>query len=579
MGSIAVIVEPKAPDKTGDYITEILLTEGINGFDVIDQAEITEELLRRYTLAITSSTVSSLSLPVISAYVRHGGSLLSLRPPKDWESIFGLERLPGSIYTRCKDGYLHLNTRNAAFANFDDKTLQVRGVTDLYTLKGAEAIAYISSIPTYPTQYPAISLNRYGEGLAACYAFDLAQCVVRLHQGNREKAGGDNLDYNADGKLTPSDLFTGELDYSFRLIPQADVHQDILTALIEKMHRNIPLPRVWHFPNGAPAAVLINGDSDGTTAEQLEMSIKIAEQNGYRYTGYLMREHVDMLDKETIDDYIGRGHCFGPHLITQTMASGSDFEDALTDNASAIERKYGDAPVAHRSHGCIFPGYVSSAKTLLKHGIRMDTNYLGMSGIGTSFINGSALPVKFADENGSVIDVYELSTQISDDSFSPKLLVEQRSTEQAMELGFDLIRRCLKYNGVYHPSFHPITVANKPEVANWMDKDCKACRELGLISLTSRQCIEFEDARRAITIQAERSDRTGIYIYNLQSRNKVRDVCIVIPTDAHAIGKVEARIGDRPINASIMYVNNKPKIAVCMSFNENECKTLSLLYN
>jgi hypothetical protein len=74
----------------------------------------------------------------------------------------------------------------------------------------------------------------------------------------------------------------------------------------------------------------------------------------------------------------------------------------------------------NRTHCIVWSDYVTQAKVELANGIRFDTNYYfyppnwvqNRPGL---FI-GSAMPMRFADFDGSTIDVYQAATQMTDES-------------------------------------------------------------------------------------------------------------------------------------------------------------------
>src|SRR5438477_464633 len=74
-------------------------------------------------------------------------------------------------------------------AGITPQTLQVHGLADRYALAGAASLASLYSSATASTPYPAATLNRYGAGYAAAFAYDLARSVAYTRQGNPATAG------------------------------------------------------------------------------------------------------------------------------------------------------------------------------------------------------------------------------------------------------------------------------------------------------------------------------------------------------------------------------------------------------
>ena len=78
------------------------------------------------------------------------------------------------------------------------------------------------------------------------------------------------------------------------------------------------------------------------------------------------------------------------------------------------------APQTHRMHCIGWSDYDSQPQTELNHGIRLDTSYYywpptwvnNVPGLFT----GSGMPMRFADRNGNIINVYQATTQMTDES-------------------------------------------------------------------------------------------------------------------------------------------------------------------
>ena len=78
------------------------------------------------------------------------------------------------------------------------------------------------------------------------------------------------------------------------------------------------------------------------------------------------------------------------------------------------------AQVSSRTHCVYWPDWASNAKVELARGIRMDANYYHYPGpwIGAKpgFMTGGGFPMRFADLDGTPIDVYQQNTNMTDES-------------------------------------------------------------------------------------------------------------------------------------------------------------------
>ena len=76
--------------------------------------------------------------------------------------------------------------------------------------------------------------------------------------------------------------------------------------------------------------------------------------------------------------------------------------------------------MSDRTHAIVWSDYATQPKVELQHGIRFDTNYYynGPEGWLTKpgLLTGSGFPMRFADLDGSLIDVYQAMTQVTDET-------------------------------------------------------------------------------------------------------------------------------------------------------------------
>ncbi len=76
--------------------------------------------------------------------------------------------------------------------------------------------------------------------------------------------------------------------------------------------------------------------------------------------------------------------------------------------------------MSNRTHCIAFSDWSSQPKTELANGMRMDDNYYYWPGSWVQdrpgFMTGSGMPMRFADTDGTMIDVYQAATQMTDES-------------------------------------------------------------------------------------------------------------------------------------------------------------------
>ena len=108
-------VTPRAPiliittgrARFGDYLGEILRTEGLNVFEMRKLSSIDAALLRLYEVVILmEGALSDRQVDLFSTYVSDGGRLIGIKPDRGLAEVFGLQTAQGST----GEGYVRFNT-------------------------------------------------------------------------------------------------------------------------------------------------------------------------------------------------------------------------------------------------------------------------------------------------------------------------------------------------------------------------------------------------------------------------------------------------------------------------------------
>ena len=321
--------------------------------------------------------------------------------------------------------------------------MQFHGTADRYTLNGATAVATLYSNASTATTNPAVTLRSVGAsgGQAAAFTYDLARSIVLTRQGNPSWVGQerdgvvgirpDDLFFGASaGDVQPDWLDTAKID-----IPQADEQQRLLANLIET-HEPRPeaVPRFWYLPRSEKAAVVMTGDDHafGGTAGRFDQ-YKAASPAGcsvvlwecVRGTSYLYP--ASPLTNAQAAQYVSEGFEVSVHVTVSGALSCTDWTPAslaavYTAQIQQFTSKYTSvpAPATHRLHCVGWADWATQPKVELAHGIRFDTNYYhypaGWIGALPGYMTGSATIMRFADTDGTPIDVYQAHTHMDDEA-------------------------------------------------------------------------------------------------------------------------------------------------------------------
>jgi len=433
-GPILVITTSSAP--IGKYYGEILRTEGFNEFAMADISTVNSTTLSAYDAVILAQmTLTSAQASMFSNWVTAGGNLIAMHPDAQLAGLLGIT----ATGTTLANAYLQVDTSQAPGNGIVSQALQFHGVADRYTLAGASSLATLYANATTATANPALTLRSVGAngGQAAAFTYDLATSIVYTRQGNPAWAAQERDGFTP---IRSDDKFYGNaagdpqpdwIDFNNIAIPQADEQQRLLANLILEMNRDKkPLPRFWYFPRGKKAVIIMTGDDHGNNGTQgrfdqfISMSpsgCSVANWECVRGTSY-MYPTTPLTDAQAAA-YTAAGFEVGLHLNTNCADfTPSTLRTFYTQQIGAFATSYPSipAPITQRHHCIAWSDWVTGAIVQLENGIRLDTSYYfwppGWVQDRPGFFSGSAMPMRFVNLDGSMIDVYHASSHMTDES-------------------------------------------------------------------------------------------------------------------------------------------------------------------
>jgi hypothetical protein len=239
-----------------------------------------------------------------------------------------------------------------------------------------------------------------------------------------------------DGEIDPirsDDLFFPDwIDFNKIAIPQADEQQRLLANIILQgnLHRK-PLPRFWYLPRDLKAVIVMTGDNhtnNGTTGrfyQYLTLGPNTAQDvsnwKAVRATSYIYPDRP--INNEQAVFFEEQGFEISLHTNTgcydyTTASLQKDFSEQL--NRFATSYPGVSKPVTNRSHCLNWSDWSSTPKVELQNGIRLDATYYywpqAWMQNRPGMFTGSGMPMRFADLDGSIIDVYQMPTQMTDET-------------------------------------------------------------------------------------------------------------------------------------------------------------------
>ena len=494
------------------YADEILKTEGLSAHTTLDVSLLSSSVLSGFDEVVLGDAVlTNGQVNMLTNWVTAGGNLIALRPDKKLAGLLGLTDLG----TTLSDAYLKVSTATGTpGAGIAGETIQFHGAADRYQLNGATAVATLYSNATTATTSPAVTLRSVGSsgGQAAAFTYDLARSVVYTRQGNPAWAGQER-----DGvtPIRPDDLFFGGaqadwVDLNRVAIPQADEQQRLLANLVTLTGEDRkPVPRFWYLPRGVKAAVVMTGDdhAQGGTAGRFDKYLtasapgcSVAQWECVRSTSYVYP--ASPLTNAQAQAYTAQGFEVALHTapigINQLGCANwtaAGLPGIFDDQLPVWRAKYTSvpAPATHRMHCVAWADWASQPKVERANGIRLDTNYYYYPGswIATKpgFMTGSGMPMRFADTDGSLIDVYQANTEITDESGQA-----EPSTINAL---LDGAVGANGYYGAFVANIHTDNAASADS-----DAIVAAAQSRGVPIVSAKQLLDWTDGREQSSLTA-----------------------------------------------------------------------------
>jgi hypothetical protein len=415
---ILLVVDPSSPNPFGNFLGEILRTEGINSYQKEAPANLTAAYLAGFPTVILTQTspLTSQQATMYTNYVSGGGSLIAMRPDSQLASVFGITRASGTT----SEGYLLVNASNPISSGISNQTLQYHGAADNYNVTGGTSLATLYSGVSTATSFPAVVTNTFGSGRAAAFTFDLAQSVAYMRQGNPATQGQP---YTDGIVRTEEGFVNGWVNLDRVAVPQADEEQRLLANIITTFgQQSAPVPRLWYFPSSnTTSMLLVTADDHGQQNSVYQSEINSISPAGGKMTFYLSR--FGALTNAALQSWKSQGYEFTIHPYAQ--ADNQTLDQGFAAAINWFQSTYGLAPTQTvRNHQLAWQGWADAAKVEQKYGVAMDTSFYTWGSwlqktngqwICDGWITGSGLPMQFVDQSGNLIPVYEQMTELVDE--------------------------------------------------------------------------------------------------------------------------------------------------------------------
>ncbi len=582
--SILLLVPDQSDNPFGIYLSEILRAEGLNQFQIARLSSTSLDALGRYDIVLLAEgTLNTSQGEMLREYVAKGGRLVAMRPDGLLADLFGVEHLSGAL----EEGYMQVDSAHPLADGITTEAIQYHGKADLFRLTGGQAIAWLSEDGQPGKVYPAVAIHHFGEGRTALWSFDLARSVAMMRQGNPRLSNQEQDGFNG---IRTVDLFVDWIDLDRIAIPQADEQQRLLANLLTELsQQKRPLPRLWYFPIKAEGILVATGDSHMNPAPFIEDVLSRFD----KHHGHMSVYYSPVLENDLgrairrvrfwITDHIPKvgellGGMYGsptPSMVSQWRARGHEFtlhpwvEDGLENGWNRYwkeftGRGYGPVSTTVRTHRILWSGWVETARFQATRGIRMNCDYYH---VGPSLqtkagewvyghLNGSGRPMKFVDEQGQILDIYQQLTQLTDEHLIAMDVPgwggwPDLSAVEAVEVSKLLLDRSVKQGDhtAITAQFHvdPFQVGGEAaqKASIFLEGTLSYAQELGIPIWSADEWLNFSDIRH----------KTKLVNISWNAETKRLQFDLDAPTQSDQILTVMVPIRHNDVNLSAVEVD------------------------
>jgi FlgD Ig-like domain len=556
-----ILVVTAAGDPFTSYYAEILRAEGLNEFSIVDVNGLSAQALGSAGVVVLAARgLSGAQASLISNWVQGGGKLVAMRPDTSLAPLLGITATGASGLS---NAYLKVDTGQLPGAGITANLMQFHDTADRYALSGARAVATLYNDPGTATANPAVTIRDVGSagGQAAAFTYDLARSIVYTRQGN-PAWGGQNRDgvveLNGVLPIRSDDLFFGAkvgdvqpdwVDLNRVATPSADEQQRLLANVLTQMSANrTPLPRFWYLPRGLKAAVALTGDDhaspNGTQGQfdryealsaagcsvELWQCIRStsyifpgtplsdAQVNAYQADGFEIALHPWVSGTADGSENPGDKNC---HNFTSAQGLSGDFDAQQLQFRQLYPSAA--APVTSRTHCVVWSDWSTEASVEAAHGIRLDTSYYYWPGTWVNhqpgFFTGSGFPMRYAASNGSLIDVYQAATQLTDES-------GQTIATEAPAL-LDGALGSEGFYGVFTANMHT-DLADNPDA----DTLIAAARARDVPVISARQLLTWTNGRNGSSFQGLAFNNDGRLTFRLDRADGATGLQAMVPASS-----------------------------------------------
>jgi hypothetical protein len=520
---ILIVTNSAASNPFDTYLPEILRAEGLNQFSVKDLGTVqATDLSNASVVVLAETSLTATQANLFSNYVAGGGRLIAMKPDTQLAPVLGLTPV-GSTTT---EGYFAINPGFTFSDGFPTATLPFHGQATNYSAAGgASTLATLFSNSATATPYPAVV--RFGRTVT--WTYDVARSIVYTRQGNPANA----RDRDGSPPYRTEDIFYNAIDKDKVNIPYADVQMRMLgRAISDLLADTMPVPRLWYFPNANRTLMVITSDSHANPQSYFDNVIASVEARGAHDSIYIYGGADPSVS--STQTWSARGHEVGMHPAA--FQYGVTLMQAFLNAVNYFQvNGYGTPSPTTRIHQIEWQGWVDAAKIEASFDIALDTSFYTWGPAVTypdghqahGFINGSGLPMRFIDEAGAIVPVYQQVTSIIDEQLLVGSFSELMTQDQALAVSRQLIDG--SQAGGYSAITTQFHVDYYSEVQGWAEGTMDYANSLGIPMWTAQRWLNYTTARAATTMNGFSWDPNGrqlTFVVNVPTGSESQSVAL-----------------------------------------------------
>ena len=285
-----------------DYVAEMLRTWGIASLRMLDAPELGSASPRDVPVVVLpAGDANPADDEAFLEYARRGGTGLCFLPGPSLAAGLGLDTMGEKAWP------LRFRATGCVVPGLAGESIPIAARAQTWGETDSDVLGFLCHPGQYSGETPGVVAVPSGRGRIVAFAFDLAECVQILRQGDPSRAERVPPE---DGCARPSHIAAELGQHDAGWVPFADLLACFLADLA-RASCPFPLPRFSHLPGQAASILLYSGDEDHASPAATAEEMHAVQAAGGSMSLYL----IPTATESTPDDVqrYRQHHAVGPH--------------------------------------------------------------------------------------------------------------------------------------------------------------------------------------------------------------------------------------------------------------------------